>query len=128
MKEKKKSNPDRITQDEADRRNAMPVNFRKLNDAMKDTEINVNFRFLPIEDFSFNMSHLCSNQIAVMFRNGKIEVIPSAINGTDIKAYLGVRFSRVRYWTALPAIGSASHPTRKFTLNPHAEKNDIYAY
>jgi len=98
----------------------MRVDGKRMHDAMKATENNINCGMLDIREYDLLDTKHFINQIMVLYKNGRFDVLPYGILGTLIKDYLGIRYPKIRYWTVLPPPGSKK--------NPVAARNQISRY
>jgi hypothetical protein len=101
-------------------------NGARISQAIKDSNSEFNLKFLDAKkhDITQTMSH--RNQILVVYKNGRFEVLPTSINGQIIKDYLGVQFTRIKMWAAFPTPGHTLHPISSAT-GPRSAF-DIYEY
>lgn len=86
------------------------ANYLKIRHAIQDSKDNINFGLLNIIDYPLTLTERCNNQILLVYRNGRFEILPSGVVGARIKDYLGLRYHRIQRWTALPAAGSNDNP------------------
>ena len=87
--------------DEAEWKAAMAF-FRTLPQKFKEAKININLGFIPVTEHKLEETKHCGNQIMLRYKNGTFEILPLGINGRKIRAYIGIKYSRVTHWTALP--------------------------
>lgn len=102
------------------------VNKRRIQKGMRECKNNFIFPFLNAKEYPLHETLLIGNQIMVVYKNGKFEVLPSRVNGMGIKDYLGIRYSRIVMWTPMPAVGSAVHPIKKDIPLLYSEATDLY--
>jgi hypothetical protein len=56
---------------------------------------------IPEQDV-VDQTQVTQNQIMVVFKNGRYEVLPRGITGYRIVSYLGPRYRRIIEWTVMP--------------------------
>jgi hypothetical protein len=88
------------------------VNYLKIREGIKESENNIIFGFLDIKEFPLEWTEECSNQILVVYRTGRFEVLPRGVNGGALRDYLGIAYHRITKWTVLPTPGSKDNPSR----------------
>ena len=102
-------------------------NCRKLSADIRKSNIIFGIQFLKIKDHPLKLTDKLLNQIMVVYRTGKFEVLPSGLNGERIKDYLGVQYARIVLWAALPLSGHKLHPVKNKLRGIRNEERDIYA-
>lgn len=92
-------------------------NFRKIRKAIESSENNIIFQMVSVKDIPLNLANGCKNQIVIMYKTNRMEILPVGVDGTKIKDYLGVRYNRITHWSVL------SMPSNML----RSELSDIYA-
>lgn len=107
---------------------AVADNCRRIRERFKRSETKIILSFLDVKDNPLHETQMISNQIIVIYRSGRFEVLPQGINGYCMKDYLGVRYSRIKYWCVLPALGSKHNPAGSSSISGimHSENRDVY--
>lgn len=86
-------------------------NYAHAHHCIKNSKNNINFGLLENKEHPIDkLTERANNQLLIVFKNGRFEVLPSGISGNKIKDYLGIRFYRIRFWTAMPAAASPLNP------------------
>lgn len=85
-------------------------NYLKIREAIHSSENNIIFGLLDINEYPLELTEDCSNQIFIMYRTGRFEVLPRGVNGAAIRDYVGIAYHRIVGWTALPRPGAKGHP------------------
>lgn len=92
--------------------------FAKIREHLTGCEDNIiSWKWIPFESFPIEATDDCTNQIAVKYKNGEIEVLPLSIHGPQIRDYLQIKYFRITHWGILPL--------RK-TSNPKQVQLDIH--
>jgi hypothetical protein len=103
------------------------VNYLKIRHAIKESENNIIFGFLDIKQYPLEWTEACSNQILLVSKSGRFELLPRGVNGGAIREYVGIAYSRITKWTILPTPTSKDHPSRYIQMSGLAGKQrDIY--
>lgn len=119
-------NKDKIKNRIINKRNARPEELLKLKNGILDSIININLSFLDVNEFPVKESFALANQVIVVYKNCIYEVLPKGINGDKIKDYLGVKFSRIRFWAPLPIRGADNNPIPIKKILRITKAKDIY--
>ena len=90
-------------------------NAARIHKATQESNLFFNLKFLDAKKHDITETMQCRNQVLVVYKNGRFEILPTTIHGQVIKDYLGVQFSRIKYWTVLPTPGHRLHPCKKCT-------------
>lgn len=101
-------------------------NGRSIRSCFRESKNNINLAFLDAKHHNILDTSMLANQVVVLFRNGRFEVLPVGVNGLAIKDYLGVRFHRIAYWSAFPSIASDLNPIKQPGTSRFKTDNDIY--
>lgn len=96
-----------------------------LAQALRDGKNNINLTFLPQKDYNVLMTEELLNQVMVVYRNGRFEILPVGVTGARVREYLGVWFSRIKCWTLLPIGGHEKNPVKSPAYGVRSER-DVY--
>jgi len=87
----------------------------RLKNNINDSTHIVTLGMLRADQVNILDQYDCVNQLFIVYKNGVSEVLPRGLFGNKIKDYLGLNFTRIKYWTVLPM------PPRKL-------KDKVYKY
>ena len=101
--------------------------WKILREFMFGSKHNIMLGFVDITKHPIEQSNGCLNQVVVCYDSGRFDILPLSVNGTEIKKYLGYKFLKIRYWSALPSYASEKNPcgNKKKALKDSLQR-DIY--
>ena len=86
------------------------VNKKRIQKGMRECKNNLIFPMMDVKEYPLHETLNMSNQIMVLYKTGRFEVLPAKINGLTIRDYLGIRFHRIVMWTPMPVPGTPASP------------------
>ncbi len=101
-------------------------NLKKIREASEEAPLFFNLKFLDAKKHDITETMGCRNQLLVVYKAGRFEVLPVGVNGQVIKDHLGIQFGRIRFWAALPTPSHRLHPIKNCP-GPRSEF-DIYEH
>lgn len=90
----------------------------EIADSFTEGEININFpirEYIPGEMIGVDSM---VNQAIIIYKNGRFEVLPVGVLGTQANEYLGYKLRQIAYWGILPSVYSNEHP-----IQPQSGRN-----
>lgn len=105
-------------------RDLLKRGYAKLRQQLLGSEDVFELHFLNIKDHPLAITAECFNQVVVMYRNGKFEILPIKINGEHISTYLGVHYGRIEKWSLMPAATLVNNSTKINGYN--TSDRDVY--
>lgn len=105
---------------EEDRLKQKSKNASIIQQAIADGKNNFIFAWLDIKVYPLNLMETFANYIAVLYKNGGVELLPRGVKGHEmIRDVLGVKFNQVTHWYPIPI---KRKPHNLFTVH------DIHTY
>lgn len=100
--------------------------FLRIRDGFAHSENKIILGFVDIKEFPIEETDDCTNQIIVMYENGRVDALPTGICGGQIRDYLQLRFFKIKYWCAIPSSKSRKNPCFQMKANTISSDKDIY--
>ena len=104
---------------------AVSRNCARIRRKIQDSENKIIFGMLDVKSNPLHETQGISNQLIILYKSGRFEVLPQNINGYNMKDYLGVRYNRITHWSVLPAPGSPSNPATGIQIY-YSPNKDVY--
>ena len=99
----------------------------KALELIMDSKNNINLGFVDQRKHDVSKNTESShNQIIVILEGGRYVLTPIGIDGERLKDYFGVRYKKIRYWSALPGRRCSLNPCMSKMSFSHETSRDIY--
>lgn len=85
----------------------------KILGLFRDSKVEINIKFIDINDNIHIGIPASNNQIIVCLKSGEFRIFPSGISSVAINDALGVRRKKVTYWGVLPPFCNPKNPMYK---------------
>jgi hypothetical protein len=116
--------------DGKDIHNIMREGHDRVREYAKDHHTSLYLKLLDASVMPIGLTRECINQVVVVFKTGKMEILPTGISGDKIKKHLGLRFKQITMWGVIPSVYTPAHPCYNPAMNlvnPPKGFSDLYS-